>query len=182
MVDTGINRLGLRPTEIGALDGLKIDTLHSHLACADEDSAMNAMQLERYLRFYDASQILVVDQDDLMHRRDETVRRVFEFVGVDPTFTSERFDEERNTRADKRRTRGIGHHMWYDRVYPTARRFVPRAIRQRLKSPVERALYTPVTATPVLTDEMRERLVAFLRPDVEALRQMTGQQFASWSV
>jgi alanine racemase len=48
MVDTGINRLGLRPTEIGALDGLKIDTLHSHLACADEDTAMNAMQLDRF--------------------------------------------------------------------------------------------------------------------------------------
>jgi alanine racemase len=48
MVDTGINRLGLRPTEIDALDGLVIDTLHSHLACADEDSAMNEMQLERF--------------------------------------------------------------------------------------------------------------------------------------
>jgi alanine racemase len=48
MVDTGINRLGLRPAEIGLLDGLAIDTLHSHLACADEDSAMNAMQLERF--------------------------------------------------------------------------------------------------------------------------------------
>jgi len=48
MVDTGINRLGLRPTEIDALSGLNIDTLHSHLACADEDSAMNVMQLERF--------------------------------------------------------------------------------------------------------------------------------------
>jgi alanine racemase len=48
MIDTGINRLGLRPGEIGALDGLAIDTLHSHLACADEDSALNAMQLERF--------------------------------------------------------------------------------------------------------------------------------------
>ena len=48
MVDTGINRLGLRPTEIGALDGLNIDTLHSHLARADEDSVMNGMQLERF--------------------------------------------------------------------------------------------------------------------------------------
>jgi alanine racemase len=48
MVDTGINRLGLRPTEIGALDGLAIDTLHSHLSCADEDTAMNGMQLERF--------------------------------------------------------------------------------------------------------------------------------------
>jgi alanine racemase len=48
MIDTGINRLGLRPTDIRLLDGLSIDTLHSHLACADEDSAMNAMQLERF--------------------------------------------------------------------------------------------------------------------------------------
>jgi alanine racemase len=48
MIDTGMNRLGLRPTEIDALDGLTIDTLHSHLACADEDSAMNGMQLDRF--------------------------------------------------------------------------------------------------------------------------------------
>ena len=48
MVDTGMNRLGVRPTEIDQLDGLNIDTLHSHLACADEDSALNQMQLERF--------------------------------------------------------------------------------------------------------------------------------------
>jgi alanine racemase len=48
MVDTGMNRLGLRPTEFGLFDGLAIDTLHSHLACADDDSPMNEMQLERF--------------------------------------------------------------------------------------------------------------------------------------
>ncbi len=48
MIDTGINRLGLRTDEIGALDGLAIETLHSHLACADEDHALNAIQLERF--------------------------------------------------------------------------------------------------------------------------------------
>jgi len=48
MIDTGMNRLGLRPTQIGLLDGLGIDTLHSHLARADEDSDMNGMQLERF--------------------------------------------------------------------------------------------------------------------------------------
>src|SRR5207237_2642760 len=37
-----------RPTQIGALEGLNIDTLHSHLACGDQDSAMNGMQLERF--------------------------------------------------------------------------------------------------------------------------------------
>jgi alanine racemase len=45
MIDTGMNRLGLRADEMEALDGLTIDTLHSHLACADEDSPMNVRQL-----------------------------------------------------------------------------------------------------------------------------------------
>ena len=48
MIDTGMNRLGLRPQEIGVLEGLVIDTLHSHLACADEDRDLNVRQLDRF--------------------------------------------------------------------------------------------------------------------------------------
>src|SRR3954454_14125017 len=48
MVDTGMNRLGLRPDEIATLEGLAINALHSHLACADEDDPLNEMQLERF--------------------------------------------------------------------------------------------------------------------------------------
>jgi alanine racemase len=43
-----MNRLGLRTDEIAHLDGLEIHTLHSHLACADEDSAVNAVQRDRF--------------------------------------------------------------------------------------------------------------------------------------
>jgi alanine racemase len=50
MIDTGMNRLGLRVEEAmgGALDGLAIETLHSHLASADEDSDQNARQLAAF--------------------------------------------------------------------------------------------------------------------------------------
>ena len=48
MVDTGMNRLGLRTDEIHLLGGLRIETLMSHLACADEDSMMNAVQRDRF--------------------------------------------------------------------------------------------------------------------------------------
>ena len=44
MIDTGINRLGLGPAETTLLDGLEIDVLMSHLACADENAAQNAAQ------------------------------------------------------------------------------------------------------------------------------------------
>jgi alanine racemase len=51
MIDTGINRLGLGPEQAaeGLLDGLEIDTLMSHLACADEDEAMNERQRSAFL-------------------------------------------------------------------------------------------------------------------------------------
>jgi len=48
MVDTGMNRLGLRADELEVLDRLDIHTLHSHLACADEDSAINSVQRDRF--------------------------------------------------------------------------------------------------------------------------------------
>ena len=50
MVDTGMNRLGISARDIadGLLDGLQIETLMSHLACADEDSPMNARQLASF--------------------------------------------------------------------------------------------------------------------------------------
>nr|WP_199860302.1 alanine racemase [Sphingomonas sp. CFBP 8760] len=50
MVDTGMNRLGISADDIaaGLIDGLAIDTLMSHLACADEDSPMNEMQRTRF--------------------------------------------------------------------------------------------------------------------------------------
>ncbi|WP_076071425.1 alanine racemase [Sphingomonas montana] len=51
MVDTGMNRLGLSPAEAGSeiVDGLRIATLMSHLACADTpEHPLNALQAERF--------------------------------------------------------------------------------------------------------------------------------------
>ncbi|MCM8557211.1 alanine racemase [Sphingomicrobium sediminis] len=49
MVETGMNRLGVGMDELGELDGLRIDTLHSHMACADEpEHPLNAQQLSRF--------------------------------------------------------------------------------------------------------------------------------------
>lgn len=50
MVDTGINRLGL-PLEVLSdplIQGLTIDVLHSHLASAEEDVPLNALQQARW--------------------------------------------------------------------------------------------------------------------------------------
>ncbi|HEY0621529.1 alanine racemase [Sphingomonas sp.] len=50
MVDTGMNRLGIQPDDVaaGLLDGLRVETLLSHLASADEEVPLNALQRERF--------------------------------------------------------------------------------------------------------------------------------------
>ena len=51
MIDTGINRLGIAAADVkaGLLDGLRIDTLMSHLASADEDVATNESQRRAFV-------------------------------------------------------------------------------------------------------------------------------------
>lgn len=48
MLDSGMNRLGLSPQDMGheSVGKLSIDTFMSHLASADEDSPLNARQLQ----------------------------------------------------------------------------------------------------------------------------------------
>ena len=50
MLDTGINRLGITSEDLEAseIQALDIDIFLSHLACADEESPMNAAQLESF--------------------------------------------------------------------------------------------------------------------------------------
>lgn len=50
MLDSGINRLGVGPEEMDAslFEGLEIDILMSHLACADEDVPQNFVQLRLF--------------------------------------------------------------------------------------------------------------------------------------
>ena len=61
MVDTGINRLGIAFAEVGApaIAALEVDILMSHLASADERTAMNRMQAE----------LLQEAADAIAHRR-----------------------------------------------------------------------------------------------------------------
>jgi alanine racemase len=51
MIDTGMNRLGLSAQDAasGLLQGLSIETLMSHLACADEDTSANDRQRTAFI-------------------------------------------------------------------------------------------------------------------------------------
>jgi alanine racemase len=81
MVDTGMNRLGLRTDEIHVLDGLRIETLMSHLACADEDKDLNAIQLGR---FREVASVVAAERYSLANSAGICLGRAYAFDLVRP--------------------------------------------------------------------------------------------------
>jgi hypothetical protein len=138
-------------------------------------------QMREYLRFFPAEQLCVVDQDDLLRNRRGTLRRVFRFIGVDEEFESAAFAQQLNRREDKRGPRRLTVRFWDPLIYPT-RRIFPKPLRRRVRKSLDGVLNGPITETPVLSRDTYRRLEAHLRPEMEALRELTGQGFASWSV
>lgn len=139
-----------------------------------------SMQLQRYLKVFDASQILVIDHEDLLHDRPTTLSEVFGFLNVDARFYTPAFDTERLKRGDLRRVPPrLG--TIRDRVGTSPLRFVPSGIRRPLRQVVERALW-PAVEPPVLTDAQRRDIRHVCAPDVARLREFTGKAFSTWDV
>jgi hypothetical protein len=141
-----------------------------------------AMQLERYLAYFPRDQILVVEQEELLRRRRETLRTVFRFLGVDESFDSRRFDRIRNPTSAKHR---VGRHPFWLSGDPVPRRpggsIVPWEVRLQAK----RMLYRPFSAAverPRVSEQLRQGLREVLEPDVQRLRRLTGKPLAQWSI
>ena len=140
--------------------------------------SLYAMQLERFLAHYPREQVLVLQQSELRHRRIETLRRVFEFLGVDAEFNHPRFEQERHKTAGKTRATRLAVRL--ERMGRSRRgRMLPAnfwlvlddrlPLRRQIKRPDVRAALPPET-------------LAELRADAERLRELTGRDFSNWKI
>ncbi len=138
-----------------------------------------ALQLEQYLQYFEQEQILIVDQADLMSSRQATLRRIFAFLSVDDSHTSQEFDKEINTGEERRTyTKFILLIRW---AQATPLQRLPRALRITLRSWFERMVSRPLDA-PTLDYDLRIRLQELYAADVNCLREMTGKEFPTWSI
>jgi hypothetical protein len=140
-----------------------------------------ATQIDRYLEFFPPSQLLVVDQHKLKHERHAALRRIFAFLEVARDFWDPGFDYERNTRADKYALTPLGGRLFHGWIDPIGRRLAWRRWPE-LHPSVRRALSQKITDRPVVEGELREKLALLLQPEVDRLRELTGEPFESWSL
>jgi Sulfotransferase domain len=158
-VEMSALRLEDRPIDVALSD---LDPANPHLC-----SSRYATQLERYLEVFDSEQIAVLDSGDLRDNRDDTLSRVFDFLGVDPTFTTPEFEREHNPRTIKVRYGGLG---WWMALRGVGTRRPGR--RGPLIRPLRRILGRPIETS--ITASTRELLRGELSGEVKRLRALTG--------
>jgi hypothetical protein len=138
------------------------------------------LQIQRYLDCFPGEQILVVDSDELRHRRNETLERIFEFLGVDAGFRSPAFQRAHNSATGRTRITSSGRRLSsiLERTVGPSR---TQALGARLPTAVKAAFKSEVEP-PLLPEPLRKELERELRGEVERLRAHTGLAFAGWSV
>jgi hypothetical protein len=139
-----------------------------------------ATQLEQYMPFFSLSQLLVIDQSDLLARPHRTLRKVFRFLEVDEEFVSPEFEKLHRTRASKRHWSAIGLSLRRSRLAHAARA-LPAGPRRVLFGSV-RSLSTRRVEPSRMDPEVRERFRDAYREEADRLRRLTGQGFTSWQV
>ena len=139
-----------------------------------------AMQLGPYLEAFKRERVLVVDNADLADERAATMRRVFEFCGVDPGFNSPQFEREWETGSGKQ---DGGFRLMDRAVRLPGLRALDRnfdRLPESMRWMVERLVHDPgkgAAPKPPLDPELRSRLERLLADDVAELERLTGRSF-----
>lgn len=135
-------------------------------------------QLEQYLAYFPAERILVVHQDDLLHRRLETMRRIFAFLGVASDFWSRRFQTESHRSRDKRRSSRLGVRLEQAAMLQKLKKASPR-----LHWHLNHILTWPISKPepePALSATMRREIQRRLEPEIARLELFTGLDLSAW--
>jgi hypothetical protein len=143
--------------------------------------SMYSRQLERYLERFRPDQILVLDQAQLLADGSGTMSAVFGFLGADEDFTSTRFGELVNPAEARRRMTPAGRWLRSSGLANVLRR-LPSGPRESVLRTARRLMFRAPAPPAPAREELRERLCAAFAADAAGLRELSGQEFASWQV
>jgi Sulfotransferase domain len=137
-------------------------------------------QAEPYLEEFGAESIRIVGREELKADRPGTMRRTFEFLGVDPNFTSEQFEREWETGVAKS---GSRFRIMDRAVRLPGLRAIDRnfdRLPESLRWLAERLVHDPARGEvpkPEVPDSLRLQLAELFRDDTARLEQLAGRSF-----
>jgi hypothetical protein len=143
------------------------------------DTSRYAFQLEQYEKHFSPDRILVLFLEDLVARPQDTLRRVFEFLGVRADFPID-VATVKNSSSGKRELGPIARALVPDAAIRTLRYPRPPWLPDRVATWTLRLLRTREVEAPEIPENLEARLVEAFREDVGKLRAARGPLPESW--
>lgn len=142
-------------------------------------SSRYALQLEQYLEHFRHDQILVVRSEELRHKRERALARVFHFLGIDPDWRSPVFEQEFLKMSKRRAPRQSFHRIWYSRLSRRIGPLLPRSFKDTFRSVTSREVDM---GSAQLSPAFRRYLEDLLQDDVKRLRDFFDEEFDGWGI
>lgn len=136
-------------------------------------------QLNQYLQCFPAENILVLSLENLSTQTESTLKIVLQFLNLDPGFDF-KTGKVLHSSDFKRRKNQYGE-LIADKFFRQFLKKLPPEIRFHL----EKIVYFPFSQKvekPEVDPDLSQKLKDYLKPDIDQLRQHTGQHFSSWCI
>lgn len=135
------------------------------------DTSRYFQQISQYLDHFPASSLHVLFSEDLLHNRAQTLRRIFEFLGVDPAFQH----PEHAVVHDSHELRLLLREREIEKAARRGESYV-----ERVFAPDLQAAPKPTTESPIDAQQCK-KIMDELAPDIAKLQQFLGLKRAPWS-
>jgi hypothetical protein len=151
------------------------------------ECSLYASQIDQYLRCFPRDQLLIITSEGLLHDRMATMRTVYEFLNVEPSYVSETLNQEFYKTGDRAM---FAPAAWWLRhrlkkYFPGSKRAkeVVDSVLPRLTGRVLRHPRTDRSVTRVhVSDALRAQLADRLKNDVRRLSTYMDQGFDGWGI
>ena len=139
-----------------------------------------ALQLKPYIELFGAESVFALTMEELQASPQETLKSIFIWLNVDPTFKLKNefktYNQSAN-RVDRVMGSGFFSHMKGTKLWEALKQLLPRKFKKSLKRLLSRSV--------VKNEDDREETIALLRPimqqQVEELSKLLGRHFPEWT-
>lgn len=126
------------------------------------------LQIEKILEYYDESQLMIIDLVDLSNQPLQVLKKVFEFLGVDSSFTHPSFHEVFHRSKQKQRLTRLGEAVFS----------LPAGGRLMTVMP---NLLAKDVSWPVMNNNLRNKLLDYLSSDMKKFETLVKKRFWNYS-
>jgi hypothetical protein len=142
------------------------------------DASVYGVQVQNILRYFPSEQLLVLEAQELQERREDTLRKVFDFLGVEREFYSPLFQHKRHDSRFHAYPNKIGRKILRHPAMRMLERKLPTPFFYHFRNGLN-TVFAGKKPTVSVDPELQEKLSVEFQQDTEKLRKLTGLSLPS---